>query len=196
MTNKEKLVENTILALQNKLTEDKKDDILVITRALDSNNIPYKLEKDHIILDYDNKYYNNSSKSDKDSILIDDNGKVLVSCVLSSYYMKFVSEKDKQLFYNQGQSVLDSKGWVNSNENLTEIVRLFSVVNKVYTEAQNEYNNETTDYTYLSKYIKPIIEVSFESKYNYNKNNINKIKELSKDEQFISSIIDFIKSQI
>ena len=41
MTNKEKLVENTILALQNKLTKRKKDDISVITRALDSNNIPY-----------------------------------------------------------------------------------------------------------------------------------------------------------
>lgn len=196
MTNKEKLIENTILALQNKLTEDKKDDTSVITRALDSNNIPYKLEKDHIILDYDNKYYNKASKSDKDSILIDDNGKVRVSCVLSSYYIKFVSEKDKDLFLDQGQSVLDSKGWINLNENLTEIVRLFSVVNKAYIEAQNEYNNETTDYTYLSKYIKPIIEVAFESKYNYNKNNINKIKELSKDEQFISSIIDFIKSKI
>ena len=196
MTNKEKLIENTILALQNKLTEDKKDDTSVITRARDSNNIPYKLEKDRIILNYDNKYYDKASKSDKDSILIDDNGKVRISCVLSSYYMKFVSEKDKDLFLDQGQSVLDSKGWIDLNENLTEIVRLFSVVNKVYIEAQNEYNNETTDYTYLSKYIKPIIEVAFEGKYNYNKNNINKIKELSKDEQFISSVIDFIKSQI
>lgn len=196
MTNKEKLVENTILALQNKLTEDKKDDILVITRALDSNNIPYKLEKDRIILDYNNKYYDKASKSDKDSILIDDNSKVLVSCVLSSYYMKFVSEKDKQLFYDQGQSILDSKGWINLNENLTEIVRLFSVVNKVYIEAQNEYNNETTDYTYLSKYIKHIIEAAFEDKYKFNKENIVKVKELSKNEQFISSIIDFIKSQI
>ena len=196
MTNKEKLVENTILALQNKLTEDKKDDISVITRALDSNNIPYKLEKDRIILDYDNKYYDKASKSDKDSILIDDNGKVLVSCVLSSYYMKFVPEKDKQLFYNQGQSVLDSRGWIDLNENLTEIVRLFSVVNKAYIEAQNEYNNETVNYIDLSKYIKPIIEVAFEDKYKFNKENIAKVKELSKDEQFISSIIDFIKSQI
>ena len=196
MVNKDKLVENTILALQNKLTEDKKDDISILSRALESNNIPYKLEKDRIILDYDNKYYDKASKSDKDSILIDDNGKVRVSCVLSSYYMKFVSEKDKDLFLDQGQSVLYSKGWIDLNENLTEIVRLFSVVNKAYIEAQKEYNNETTDYAYLSKYIKPIIEVAFESKYNYNKNNINKIKELSKDEQFISSIIDFIKSKI
>lgn len=196
MNRKEKLEEATVLALQGKLVESVSDNISILSRALDSNNIPYKLEKDRIILDYDNKYYDKASKSDKDSILIDDNGKVRVSCVLSSYYMKFVSEKDKDLFLDQGQSVLDSKGWINLNENLTEIVRLFSVVNKVYIEAQNEYNNETTDYTYLSKYIKPIIEVSFESKYDYNKNNINKIKELSKDEQFISSIIDFIKSKI
>ena len=73
---------------------------------------------------------------------------------------------------------------------------LFSVVNKAYIEAQNEYNNETVNYIDLSKYIKPIIEVAFEDKYKFNKENIVKVKELSKDEQFIKSIVDFVKSKI
>lgn len=196
MNIKDKLTESTILALQDKLTESMSDDISVVTRALDSNNIPYKTERDRIVLDYNNKYYSKASKSDKDRILFDNEGKVSISCVLSPYYIKFVPEKYKSMFYEQGQAVIDGKGWINLNDNLTEIITLFSVVNKVYTEAQNEYNNESVNYTDLSKYIKPIIELAFESKYNYNKDDINKIKELSKNEEFIKSIIDFIKSKI
>lgn len=196
MNKKESLTEATILALTGKLTEAKEDDISIVSKALKSNNVPYIIKKDTIILDFDNKQYNKLSTIDKDKINFSNDGKVAISCVLSPYYLNFVSEKDKDMFRSNGQAVLDTLNWIDLNENLPEIIKLFSIVNKVYIKTQEQDNANGINYASMTKYAKPMIEMAIEDKYGYNKDNITKIKELSKNEEFIKSIIEFIKTKI
>ena len=195
--NKEKLQEVTMLALSGKLTESIEDDMRLVIKSLESNNIPYQIKKDKIILDYDNKAYNKAHSTDKDDIMFDNNGKVYVSCwVKSSYIDKYLNENEKKLFHSQGQSVINSKGWVDLNDNIVNIIATFKAANKAYKLAQENVNNESTNYLNLAKYVKPLIDTAFDEKYSYNNSNADKIKTYCKDEAFIKSIIDFIKSVI
>lgn len=178
-----------------------KEDIATITKAFDSNNIPYKVSENRITLQYNNEKY--LKGYDKHVIVFSTSinpGELCVYCDIPyDNIYELIPKEDRNLFLkNQHTAVLEAKSWMAFNENvLNEIVRLFSVVNKAYEEAQNKYGDlESIDYKTLYKYIKPIIEVAYNNKYKFDKNNINEVKKIAKNEELIKSVVDFIESKI
>ena len=171
-----------------------------LTSALDANNIPYIQKKNKLILQYKNNEYLKASQSNKDSITYDsDNNEVYVTCWLSKYYYQLLSDKDKSLFHDQGQAIIDSAGWVDLDENLLKIIDTLKAANNAYLKAQEIANAEgrnSVDYSDMSKYIKPLVEIAYNEKYTIDSDSISKIKQISKDEQLINNILDFIKSKI